>query len=74
MQNKSCAVSSDFAGLRVKLESGLTRFTDRSDDNRDQPFIVHYIATGLDGKNTKALTVGDLFINYDITFYGLRPA
>lgn len=71
LQHRVVQAGTAFRGFKVTIDPNIVRYTDSSDDNRDKPFIVHALATGLEVN--KVNLVGDVMISYDITFYGLKP-
>lgn len=60
------------ARLPIKVDPKVVRYTDKSDDNRDEPFIIHWMSSIKTAAGSTYL-VGDIYLRYDITFYGLKP-
>lgn len=71
LQHRVVQAGTAFRGFKVTIDPNIVRYTDSSDENRDKPFIIHALATGLEAN--KVNLVGDVMITYDITFYGLKP-
>lgn len=71
LQHRVVQASNGFKGFKITVDPNVVRYTDASDDNRDKPFIIHAMATGLEVQ--KVSLVGDIMISYDVTFYGLKP-
>lgn len=56
--------------LPVKVP-GTERYTTVSDQNRDAPFAAVWYINFPDGKASEEVTVGQLYLDYDVTFRGM---
>lgn len=72
MANRVGPITNKLANLPVRVNPTEVRYTDPTDASRDKPFTVLVYASGV-SSNSSEISVGDIMVSYDITFYGLKP-
>lgn len=59
------------SGLKVRCTSSTVRYTQRTDEGRDTPFLVYWYCDRANATEVDIIA-GDVYVSYDIEFFGLK--